>query len=140
MRFLVLVLGFAMFAMACAPNGNLEQPRLEGVEWRAVTVAGRVPPAMHVPTLVIAGRRLTGNGGCNHYGANVQVLDGRLVADELGMTAMACLENDANLVEQAFIGILGAKPLIGFRGDRLVLAGPEGEVVFASAGATRPGG
>jgi heat shock protein HslJ len=50
------------------------------------------------------------------------------------MTAMACLDDVANVREMQFVRILSSRPLIGTRDGRLVLTGDGGEVVLETPG------
>ena len=52
---------------------------------------------------------------------------------ELGMTAMACVENQRMDLEAAYLGALGRATLVDVDADRhLVMGGPGGVVVFAA--------
>ena len=73
------------------------------------------------------GRRIAANAGCNHLGAEARIEDGRLLAGEMGMTAMGCDggrgEQDAWLAK-----FLADKPTIRVSGTELVLANNTTEI------------
>jgi heat shock protein HslJ len=129
----VIILVVALVVTGCTSGGSSPGVQVEGVEWRAVTIAGLQPSPRHVPTLRLAGSRVEGSGGCNMYSGGARFDGGRLVIDGLAMTAMACLDDVANERERQFIEILGSRPLIGTRGGQLVLSGTSGEIVLAAS-------
>ena len=135
MRRNLFLLVLLLVVTGCASSGS--QPpgiRIEGVEWRAVSIAGMPPSPRQVPVLRVLGSTISGSGGCNHFSGGVRIEDGRLLIDGLAMTAMACLDDVANERERQFIEILGSRPLIGTRDGRLVLTGNAGEIVMESPG------
>jgi heat shock protein HslJ len=133
MRSPISIFVLVLLVTACTPGspGSPDGVRLDGVTWRALTIAGLQPSPDHVPSLTVTGSTVSGSGGCNRFSGSARIEDGRLVVDGLAMTAMACLDDVANEREQTFITILGSKPLIGTRGGHLVLAGDAGEIVLA---------
>jgi heat shock protein HslJ len=131
---LMIILGFLAIACASGAPGPPGGIRLEGIEWRALSIAGQPPSPRNVPTLRLTGSTVSGSGGCNRYSGGARFEDGRLVIDGLAMTAMACLDDVANEREQQFITILSSRPLIGTRDGHLVLSAQGGEIVFESPG------
>ncbi|HUG04992.1 MAG TPA: META domain-containing protein [Candidatus Limnocylindria bacterium] len=73
------------------------------------------------------GRRIAVHAGCNHLGGEARVQDGRLVAEDMAMTAMACdggrSEQDAWLAR-----FLTGRPTIRLSGTELVLANSTTEI------------
>jgi heat shock protein HslJ len=69
--------GVAMAADSVALDGS----------WRAITVNG---VAVSGPTLVVAGTRASGTGGCNNYGGEVVVAGRSLKFQKMMSTLMAC--------------------------------------------------
>jgi putative lipoprotein len=130
----ILVLVLVVTACSTGASGDPGGIRLEGIEWRALTIAGLPPSAKHVPTLTIAGATITGSGGCNRFSGGARIEGGRLIVDGLAMTAMACLDDMANVREMQFVRILSSRPLIGTRDGRLVLTGDGGELVLETPG------
>jgi putative lipoprotein len=135
MRALIFPLGLVVLLAACSSAGPSPVPTerpltLEGTSWRATTVGGRVPPADHPVTLGFAGGKVEGSGGCNSYGGAARLDGGRLVADEIQMTLMACADPEPNEIEGTFIRILGERPTVTTDGSRLLLRGTSGEIVL----------
>jgi len=134
MRSIVLLtLGLALLVAvlsACSSSGASNRPgaRIDGIDWRAISVGGLVPPPDHAPTMTIAADSIRGSGGCNEYGGKVALDGTRLVATDMQMTLRACLDDSANEVERRFMTILGARPTIGQRDGHLILAGAGGEI------------
>lgn len=103
---------------------------IQGIEWRAVSVAGRPPVANHVPTIKLDGSRFGGNAGCNSYGADVAITSASIQVSPVMQTEMACLDANAMDIEGAFVAALAAATTIEIRDGKLVIAGPQGELVF----------
>ena len=57
------------------------------------------------PTLVIEGKRITGNGGCNNYFSDVVITasTGTFDVGNIGATKMAC---DNMMTEQSYFSVL----------------------------------
>lgn len=124
-----------LLAAACAPS--VDGLALNGTAWRAVTVNGAPPVAGREPTLVFNLGEISGSAGCNGYGSqNVKIEGHSITIRDLGMTAVACggpdgsSDNPIMRTEMAFYRALSAATTIGLGGGRLVIAGPEGELVF----------
>jgi heat shock protein HslJ len=84
----------------------------------------------HVPTLTVDGEEW-GGSVCNHYGATVSSAgDGQVRVGDLFQTEMACLADGAMEAEAAYLEAFAA--VTGYeRGeDRLVLRGPDVELVY----------
>ena len=139
MRYLVAIVAVLLLVVGCGGSSAVPSSlQLERVEWRAVSIAGVPPLPKNVPTMTLNNGLISGSAGCNHYSGAARIEAGRLVVDQLAMTAMACLDNRANTLEMQFANILSSKPLIGSRGGMLVLQGKGGEVVFTSNQTTTP--
>ena len=105
---------------------------IQGIEWRAVSVAGKAPSASHIPTIKFDGSRVGGNAGCNSYGADVTVSGGTIKVGPVMQTEMACADPNAMAVEGAFVAALSVATSIEIRDGKLVIGGPRGELVFES--------
>lgn len=110
---------------------------LEGTSWTAVSVAGRAPIVGSEPSLRFDGGLVSGSAGCNAYASQqpVTLTGGRLEIGSTLMTLGRCIETggaDAPVmaIERAFSAALEAADRIAFRGEQLVLTGPQGELVF----------
>jgi heat shock protein HslJ len=73
------------------------------------------------------GRRIAANAGCNHIGGEARVEDGRLVAEELAMTAMGC-DGGRNEQDDWVAKLLTARPTIRLSGMELILANSSTEI------------
>jgi heat shock protein HslJ len=131
-----LVMVVLVLLTACStpaePSDGLQHPAtLTGTAWRVVSVGGRAPIALAVPTAMFAADRVTGSGGCNSYGGTYRYDPGtgRIEMRELGMTAMACAEAPRNDFEGVFIQALGRVNLVSVDAQgRMGLSGP-GELI-----------
>ena len=143
---MVLAVSLLFVATACgsgepAPSVRDGHPRiLAGTSWRVVSVAGRTPLAGSEPTIAFTATNASGSGGCNQwFGAYRYDTNGGLTFGDLGMTAMACLEDPKNALETAFMTALGQTNLASTdpRG-LLVLSGPGGQIFLANAAHPNP--
>ena len=147
MRSLRRVLGLALLVallvalVACdaadpvPPAGGSRPQTLQGTNWSVLTVAGRAPQPGVSMTINFAATTARGSGGCNQFGGTYQyeAATGRIAFAELGMTAMACVENQRMDLEAAYVQALGRATQIDVDADRhLVIGGPGGVVVFAA--------
>jgi heat shock protein HslJ len=124
--------------LACSASGG-QSPApspldIQGIEWRAVSVAGRAPVATHIPTIKLDGTRAGGNAGCNSYGADVTITGTTIKVSQLMQTEMACVDATAMDIEGAFVAALAAATTIEIRDGKLVISGPGGELVFEPGG------
>ena len=141
-RFLApaLVVALLIALVACdaaepVPPAGGRPPTLEGTNWSVLTVAGRAPQPGVAMTIMFTASTARGSGGCNQFGGNYQyeAATGRIAFDELGMTAMACVDNRRMDLEAAYVQALGRASQVEVDADRhLVIGGPGGVVVFAA--------
>ncbi len=134
-RSLVLVLAAAALA-GCEGGGPAPTPidghptTLAGTSWVVTAVGGVAPPRDSQPTIAFDATSVEGSGGCNHLGGKYRYdpSTGELGFQDLGMTAMACLEPARNEAETRFIQALGQPFLVATLGPdgRLILASPAG--------------
>jgi heat shock protein HslJ len=126
--------------IACSSAGSAGESAgpspldIQGIEWRAVSVAGRAPVADHIPTIKFDATRAGGNAGCNSYGADVAVTGTTIKVSQLMQTEMACIDATAMDIEGTFVDALAAATTIEIRDGKLVIGGPQGELVFESGG------
>lgn len=76
---------------ACHPVTPGPGPLANG-EWRIAAVNGHATPAAGNYRMIIDGRRIGGQFGCNHFGGTYRWSGGLLVTDAVAMTEMACGE------------------------------------------------
>jgi heat shock protein HslJ len=114
-----------------AAGGGLNDLRGRTFLSTAVTENGQAKPLVAGTRIRLSfdeeGRRIGANAGCNHLGGEARIEGGRLVAEEMGMTAMGCDggrgEQDAWLAK-----FLADKPTIRASGAELVLANNTTEI------------
>jgi heat shock protein HslJ len=142
----VLLAGLTLIGCSAAPDtsdpGGGRPAGLAGTAWRVVAVGARVPAAGAEPTIVFADGAMSGSGGCNHFGGQYRYdpATGHFKVNELGMTAMGCLEPGRNEMEAAFLQALGGATAVGLDdAGRLLIAGPGGPIVLVPDGAATPG-
>jgi heat shock protein HslJ len=123
----------AMALVACSPGheGQMGSASLEGTHWVLLTLNGRSPLAGTAITAEFLEDQITGHSGCNSYFGPYTVDGGALRFDEIGMTAMACLEPEGVMVQETTY-IEALRNVAGYRlaGDRLEMLGRSGEVVL----------
>jgi heat shock protein HslJ len=125
---------------ACTPL-LVDGRDVDNTTWRAVSVAGRVPPAGAEPTLRFDFATVEGNAGCNGYVGQRQatITDGRLDLGEILATAGGCVDAAGKAtpgaeLEPVFLGALGAADRIELRGEQLVLSGPRASSSSSGSG------
>jgi heat shock protein HslJ len=124
-----LAAGCATYA---AGGGSISgTPALEGTAWALLEVGGQ--PARPVgeagtPTLTLdaAGKRASGNGGCNRYGGGYELNGASLRFGPLVSTKRACAEDALTAQESAFLSALQETRSRRVSGDTLVLSGASG--------------
>jgi heat shock protein HslJ len=130
---------FAAVALSACSGPGSEVDRegrpatLAGTSWRVVSVGGRPPIGLAVPTASFTADRVTGSGSCNVYsgGYRYDPASGRIELGDLGATAMACLEAPRNEFERAYFQALGRASLVAIDAKgRMQLSGPGGVVIL----------
>lgn len=136
-RPMALVFAAALVLVACGGTG---EPGAEGTpdptgDW--VLVEGRGPDGELTlvegspVTLSIDGERWGGVAACNSYGGSVSLDGDRLAFDDgLTVTEMACPDDDVMALESGYLAALQAAERVELGEERLVLSGPEVELVF----------
>jgi heat shock protein HslJ len=108
---------------------------LAGTSWIVVSVAGRAPMPGSVSTMEFNGDRVTGSGGCNHFGGRFE-LDpetGRFAASDVSSTLIGCVQPGVGDFESGLLGALGAATRAGIDpSGQLILDGPAGRIVLAT--------
>jgi len=122
-----------MTLVACRPGhgGQTGSASLEGTHWVLLTLSGRSPLAGTTITAEFLEDQITGHSGCNSYSGPYIVDGSALQFEEIGMTAMACLEPEGVMVQETtYIELL--RNAAGYRlaGDRLEMLGKSSEVML----------
>jgi len=101
--------------------------------WRLVSARGpdgELDLGRRELTLVLRPRRLSGFGGCNEFGARARIAGGRVrLRGPLTSTLMGC-GDEINAVEEAYFDALRDVERQEVKDGRLLLTGPETELVF----------
>jgi heat shock protein HslJ len=112
-------------------GGGPVAARLEGTEWRLVSLPGvveQVDPEIAATLLLDPeGRRSSGSTGCNRWSGGYDLAGGRLTVSVGVMTRMACAD-PAALVERGFLEALRVSGGYRFVGGALELLGEAGTV------------
>lgn len=121
-----------MGAQAGTPEGGA-QP-LAGTDWRVESLNGQPPlsvPGSGVPGLSFAAGelRVSGNGGCNLFGGPYTQSGESLRMGPLASTRRACLNQEANAQETAYLQALESTTRFSVTGDQLQLFAGEQPVV-----------
>jgi len=154
-KLFVTLLGIGLFLAACAQQpgslpvtGDEQTPsapapvvipsleiNLAGTEWMLQSFGKpgeEIPPieGTSVTLKIEPDGRITGTGGCNSYGADVQIGPGSLTIGPITSTKKACLEDSATQQEQEFFNALQSAARFELVSDRLTLTSADGEVVL----------
>lgn len=101
--------------------------------WKLVSArgpGGEIPLERRELTLVLRPRQISGFGGCNEFGARARIAGERIrVRGPLTSTLMGC-GAEINAVEEAYFDALRDVERRELKDGRLVLTGPETELVF----------
>lgn len=126
----------AVVVAGCA-SVVIDGRNIDGEAWRAVSVDGQLPIPGSESTLRFENGAPRGSGRCNGYASDkpAKVSFEMPEMPEMLMTLGACVGPNGDdlpvmAVENAFRTSLNAADRIGFRGDRLVISGTPGEIVF----------
>ena len=113
-----------------------------GAGWRLVSAHGpdgEIHLERRELTLVLRPRKLSGFGGCNEFGARARIEGERIrVRGPLTSTLMGC-GAEVNAVEEAYFDALRDVERREVKDGRLVLTGPETELVFEPLAPVDPG-
>jgi heat shock protein HslJ len=136
-RQLAAAAGAALLLSACggAPSGEPGDPPAPGGSWQLVSGSGPEgaiePLDTHPVTLSFEEEgRVGGTAACNSYGAVPRIEGERLELDQLDQTDMACDPPEVMELEAAYLSALGRADRLREEGDRLVLSGPDVELVY----------
>lgn len=110
---------------ACKPLG--------GTEWTLVSLNGHEPIPKTTITISFTGEGIVGYGGCNHYGAAVEIKDDTLIFEEksIASTEFYCVEPDGNVEqEKEFLLTLPTVVTYSRSSERLEMKNEDGEVIL----------
>lgn len=125
----------ALFLSSCVSNGPAgEEPRmadpstLAGTQWRLVSLpgVGEVDPADTVTLDFVEDARVAGRTGCNQFSGPIAADQGGVRLGPLILTKMACVDPDAQEVENAYVAALESTRSFHIQDEQLVLADENG--------------
>ncbi len=116
-------------------EGDAADGQLDG-RWtlRDATIDGvALQPVDGLPiTLEIAGDRIGGSAGCNSYGGTFTVDGTAIGLEDVSITEMACMDNDAMSTEMTFMDGLWRTDTVEVVGDDITLSGEGVSLVFVA--------
>ena len=123
----------AIMLVACSPGhgGQTSSASLEGTHWVLLTLNGQSPLAGTTIAAEFSEDQITGHSGCNSYFGPYTADGSALQFEEIGLTAMACLEPEGVMVQEtSYIEML--RSVVGYRlaGDRLEILSKSSEVML----------
>ena len=112
-------------AVSAEPSASTGGDPTGACQLAAGTVDGRPLDLLddHPITAVIDAARIGGRAACNEYGGRIEIAGDGIRIDELGMTAMACVLEDAMALEGAYVAALGRVGAIEVIEGQLALRG-----------------
>jgi heat shock protein HslJ len=125
----VLVLTFLL--IGCAPLADTGKPvSLDGTDWTLTAMSGNAPVADSTITLTFEQGSANGSAGCNRYRSNTTTDGGKLAFGMTSSTKRACLAQNMNVQETAYLGALTKVAAYEVSGDRLVLRDTAGTALL----------
>jgi len=134
MRLVVPILAAAALA-ACAPPGSpgdhaAKALSLAGTSWTIAAIDGQ-PVKTARPTAVrFTKDRIEGNAGCNSFGGSYTFAEGKLTADRVISTKMACVGPGME-VEGKFFQIIAGAGVSSAEGGAIELHGSDSNATLA---------
>ena len=141
-----LLLALAACAGPTQPAGEDDASRSDPAEldgaWELVSGVGPQgavePVESHPVTLNVDGERWRGTAACNDYDAVVTLQDDDLAMEGFAATEMACVEDGVMDSEAAYIAAFLEAEAWSLDDGRLLLEGPDTELVFHRRGEAGP--
>lgn len=134
MRLVVACLGAALLAgcahMRDANSADDGARSLAGTHWSIASINGAAPTAARKAIIDFTTDRVSGNAGCNSFGAGYVLVDGVLTAAQMISTRMACPGPGMDQ-EQAAFKILAEPMTVTWHDDgRLMLSDDAGTMTL----------
>jgi heat shock protein HslJ len=105
--------------------------RLQGREWRVLTVSGERPPAAaRIGIAFLPEGRIAGRSGCNRFTGRAEIGAGTISVGPLAGTRMAC-PPPLMAAESRFLGVLQDVRSYALQRGRLVLRSADGRTIEA---------
>ena len=98
--------------------------------WMAVSLNGRAFSKEHRPAFILDKQfRGRGFGGCNTFSATTYAMQDRVAVGPIALTKQSC-DKGLNESERAFLVALRTSQVWELKDGRLIMKGPNGELVF----------
>ncbi|MDP9191136.1 MAG: META domain-containing protein [Acidobacteriota bacterium] len=115
----------------CAPLADTAKaPELDGTDWKLTAMNGNAPAAGSSITLKFEQGSATGSAGCNQYSSTYTTSGAKLEFGMTSSTKRACLEQEKNVQETAYLGALPKVAEYGVAADRLTLRDSAGAALL----------
>lgn len=114
-------------------SGTAVMPQIERSRWSLIssTLAAQAPEEANRVTMEFDDGRVAVYSGCNRGNAQYSIEQGALIIGPMAATKMACMGPQAQF-EDEFFALLASRPRLSTDAQTLMLAGPRGELRFAS--------
>jgi heat shock protein HslJ len=117
----VLVLMFLLAGCAPLQDSSVPPVALDGTEWMLTAMSGKAPAAGSKLTLKFDEASASGSAGCNQYRSATTTDGSNLAFGMTSSTKRACLAQELNVQETAYLGALAKVAAYAVSGDRLTL-------------------
>lgn len=117
------VLVLTLLLIGCAPLQDSTVPpvSLDGTEWMLTSMSGKAPVAGSKLTLKFDEANASGDAGCNQYRSATTTDGSKLAFGMTSSTKRACLAQEMNVQETAYLDALAKVTAYEVSGDRLTL-------------------
>lgn len=126
------VLALALLLAGCAPiqDQSLPPVALDGTDWTLAVISGQAPVSASKVTLKFEEGSASGSGGCNQYRSAVTREGNKLAFGMTSSTKRACLSQEMNAQETAYLQALSNVASYAVASDRLTLADGNGTTLL----------
>jgi heat shock protein HslJ len=117
------VLVLTLLLAGCAPLQDSTVPpvALDGTEWMLTAISGKAPVAGSKLTVKFDDASASGSAGCNQYRSATTTDGSKLSFGMTSSTKRACLAQEMNVQETAYLGALSKVTAYEVSGDHLML-------------------
>jgi heat shock protein HslJ len=117
------VLVLTLLLAGCAPlkDSTVAPVALDGTEWMLTSMSGRAPVTGSKLTLKFDETSASGDAGCNQYRSATTTAGANLAFGMTSSTKRACLAQEMNMQETAYLDALTKVAAYEVSGDRLTL-------------------
>ena len=129
-KILGLILVIVLVLPACSGVSN---DLLAGTQWKVMTLDGRSVLEGSVLTMEFKDSGISGNAGCNAYGASYTIVGKKIRIKSAIMTLMACQDPGVMEQEQRFMALLNQVASIQAGDKEMKLMNDQGETLILLA-------